>query len=156
MELNIFEPTPVIFRSDNSKLLEHFPSIPIDPSKGFPEIRRGEVYALLPTIPTSVCGNSFLVLVKASNEVRLHSMSMGQLGLLIPVFSKWNVQEEDAQALGQVLIRLGFNLRRYDSVRGSFHDRRLAKLRECGYFDIESRSVVNIGLDRILEKAFNH
>ncbi len=156
MKFNIFEPKPVIFRSDNSNLLEHFPSIPIDPNKCFSEIRRGEVYALLPTIPTSVCGNSFLVLVKASNGVRLHSMSMGQLGLLIRVFSKWNVQEEDAQALGQVLIRLGFNLRRYDSVRGSFHDRRLAKLRECGYFDIESRSVVNIGLDRILEKAFNH
>ena len=110
---------------------------------------------MLPTIPTSVCGNSFLVLVKASNGVRLHSMSMGQLGLLIRVFSKWYVQEE-AQVLGQVLMRLGFNLRRYNSVRGSFHDRRLAKLRECGYFDIESRSVVNIGLDRILEKAFNH
>lgn len=153
---NIFEPTPVIFRSDNSNLLEHFPSIPIDPNKGFPEIRRGEVYALLPTIPTAPCGNSFLVLVKASNEVRLHSMSVGQLGLLIPVFSKLYVQEEDAQALGRVLMQLGFNLKRYDSVRGSFHDGRLANLRKCGYFDIESRSVVNIGLDRILEKAFNH
>ena len=111
---------------------------------------------MLPTIPTDTCGNSFLVLVKASNEVRLHSMSMGQLGLLIPVFSKWYVKKEDAQALGQVLMQLGFNLRRYDSVRGNFHDRRLAKLRKCGYFDIESISVVNIGVDRILEKAFNH
>ena len=35
---NIFEPNPVIFRSDNSNLLEHFASIPIDPNKLFQKL----------------------------------------------------------------------------------------------------------------------
>jgi len=71
MTFNIFEPTPVIFRSDGGRILDYLPSIPADEIK-VSAIERGDVYALLPEIPTDSRGDSFWVVVKASNKARFH------------------------------------------------------------------------------------
>jgi hypothetical protein len=153
--VGIFGATPVIFRADNNNFLEYLPSFPADNDKGIAAIQRGEVYALLPKIPTDPRGYSFLVVVKASDKARLHAMTNGQLALFTGVFSERRVKEKDAQALSQVLIQIGFNLNRYQLLFTSYHDARLTNLRDRGYFDIESKTVVSAGLDQILGKAFS-
>ncbi len=82
-------------------------------------------------------------------------MTIGQLGLVVPVFSKWQVKKEDAWALGHVLRQIGFSPNRYNLLLSNYHDDRLTNLRDCGYFDIKSKTVVSAGLDQILGKAFS-
>jgi len=58
MTFNIFEPTPVIFRSDSGRILDYAINS-CGRNKGFTAIERGDVYALLPEIPTDPRGDSF-------------------------------------------------------------------------------------------------
>lgn len=43
MPLNIFEPTPVIFRTEKGNSFDYLPSIPADQTKRVPKIDRGEL-----------------------------------------------------------------------------------------------------------------
>jgi len=58
MTFNIFEPTPVIFAGWWS-YFRLFAINSCGRNKGFTAIERGDVYALLPEIPTDPRGDSF-------------------------------------------------------------------------------------------------
>lgn len=82
-------------------------------------------------------------------------MTKGQADLLKCYFSTGNINDQDAQTMGQVIMKLGFSLQRCQTLQTSYHDSRLESLRDGGYFDIESRTIISISLNQILEKAFN-
>jgi len=156
MNFNIFQPTPVIIRSDNGRISEDLPAIFADEIKEFPAIERGEVYALLPEIPTDLRGNSFLVVVKASSKTKFHPMTIGQAAVLIQVASNCHVDEEEVQAIGRSISQLGLSLQRCDTLLQKYHSYRLTNLCRYGYFNIEGKAVVSLGIKKALKEIFNY
>lgn len=82
-------------------------------------------------------------------------MSVNQLDIFKLVVSKWYVEKKEAVALGQILMQSGINCKRRNPIRTAYHDFRLTNLRQYGYFDIERKAVVSVGVKKILESAFN-